>query len=712
LQDSISAPLTTAAADGTPRNGDARVEIERFLHPRTVALIGATDNRDKPGWHLFQKIRAKVEREGGRVIPVHPTATSVDGVAAVRQIVDIDGEVDLVVIMVADALAALQQCVPKRPKFAVVFTAGFAEVGGRGAALQEEIARVAREAGIRVFGPNTNLNAFERFKDIPGKKVALITQSGHQGRPIVQGEELGIGFSYWIPTGNEVDLEAADFIEYFAGHEETGVIAAYIEGFKSGERLRRAADRAARERKPIVLVKVGRHEAGARMAMAHTGHLVGSDAAHDAFFAQYGMVRVSDLDELLETAALFARLPRPRSDGLCIYGISGGTGALMADLAGAAGLRMPPLAESTQQALRIHIPEYLTVTNPVDNGATAIRLGHGAEILDHLLDDPNTDLVVCPITGALPPISDMLAQELADAWRSGRKPMAAVWASPKHDEPGYQTLVASGIPLFRSFRNAAHAIKAYFDYHRFADEYESPFARPAPKRVPRLPAGTGALSEHESTRLLNGWKIATAGQELCHSPDDAATAARTIGFPVALKISSRDIPHKSDAGLVRLGIRNETEARSIYAALMTRAQEKFPSAQIDGVLVQEMVSNAVAEALVGITRDETFGAIVVFGLGGLFVEVMRDIAMRTVPLTRRDAEAMVREIRAFPVLAGARGRPKGDVAAVVDIICRVADLAAAYGDRLAELEINPLMVLPEGRGVKAADALVVLHAET
>ena len=254
---------------------DVSTDLRHFLHPRVAAIIGVTDTPGRPGYSLFKKIRAKVEKEGGRVVPVNPKLKVVDGLPAYPSINDIPEPVDLAVIMVGDALSALQDCVAKQPRFVVIFTAGFAETGEHGAALQAQIAAIARAAGIRLFGPNTNLNAFEIFKDLPGKKIALITQSGHQGRPIVQGEEFGIGFSYWIPTGNEVDLECCDFIDYFADRDDTGAIAAYIEGFKNGARLRHAADHAARNRKPIVLIKVGRSVAGTRMAMAHTGHLAG-----------------------------------------------------------------------------------------------------------------------------------------------------------------------------------------------------------------------------------------------------------------------------------------------------------------------------------------------------------------------------------------------------------------------------------------------------
>ena len=684
-------------------------DLRRFLHPRVAAVIGVSQP-GRPGYSLFQKIRAKVEREGGTVIPVNPKLTQVDGLRAYPSITDIPEPVDLAVIMVGDAVAALRDCARKPPAFVVIFTAGFAETGDAGAQLQQQLATIARAAGIRLFGPNTNLNAFEIFKDLPGKKIALITQSGHQGRPIVQGEQFGVGFSYWIPTGNEVDLEAADFIDYFADHDDTGVIAAYIEGFKSGERLKRAADHAACRRKPIVLIKVGRSAAGTRMAMAHTGHLAGSDAVHDALFRQYGITRVNDLDELLETSALFARLPRVRGNGACIYAISGGSGALMADLCGAAGIRLPTIAEPTQRALREFIPDYLTVANPVDNGAVAIRNGHGPKILELLLDEPHTDLIICPITGAFPPMSDMLAQELVDGWRSGKKPIVTVWGSPVLDDPAFRILVEGRVPLFRSFRNAVNAVKAYLDYCRFADGYESPFDR-APGTVLRTALTSqpaGPLSEHDGKRVLQEIGIAVTREVVCHSAADAESAALAIGFPVAMKIHSADIPHKSDAGLVRLQLQSDDEVTVAFAELIDSARRHFPHARLDGVLVQEMVTDGV-ETLVGLSTDPVLGPTVVFGLGGVFVEVMQDVAMRTVPLTRRDADAMVREVRGYPLLDGARGRPKADVEALVDAICAVAALAQAAGDRLHELDINPLMVLPAGHGVKAADALLVLR---
>jgi len=686
--------------------------LDEFLSPRSFALIGVSGTPGRPGYSLFKKVRAKMEQIGGRVLPVNPKVAEIDGVRCYPSLADIREPIDVAVIMVGDVLPALEECIAAGVKYVIIFSAGFAEIGPEGAVLQKRVENMARQGGVRLFGPNTNVNAFETFLDLAGPKVALITQSGHQGRPIVQGQDFGVGFSYWVPTGNEVDLESADFIRYFADHAPTGVIAAYIEGFKNGEKLKRAADYAARKKKPIVLVKVGRSAEGQRMAMAHTGHLAGADAVHDAVFRQYGMIRVDDLDELLETAALFTRSRRPAGDRICVYAISGGTGALMADLLGAAGLNMPELSPKTQERLHEFIPGYLTVRNPVDNGAVVLTQGLGPKIFEVLLDDPSSDLIIVPITGVFPPMSDILAKEVVDAYRSEKKPVIVVWGSPKIDETAFKILVDGRVPMFRSFRNCVKGLKAYLGYQRFTDSYESPYdAKPivslaADRDIGTLLSGSGPLSEADSTALLARYGISAARSKVCTSADDAARFARAIGVPVALKISSQDIPHKSDAGLVKLGVAGEDAVRTTFDALGQAARRAFPRADIDGVLVQEMLGGG-QEVIVGLSRDAQFGPVVMFGLGGIFVEALRDVSLRALPITRRDAEAMVREIRGFRVLEGVRGRAPADVEAIVDVILRVAALGMDFGDRIAELDVNPLIVFERGNGARAADALVV-----
>src|SRR5438132_3221626 len=443
---------------------------------------------------MTRMVRTWSERAGAAVHMVNPNREQVGGLPCFKTLADVPGDVDLAVILVGEAVRALEEAIEKKAKFAVIFAAGFAEVGGEGERLQARVTELVAGSDIHLLGPNTNLNAFETFSDLPPPAIALITQSGHQGRPVFQGQELGIAMSHWAPTGNEVDLEFADFARYFADQPEVGVVAGYVEGFKDGRTLVLAADHAARRGVPIVVVKVGRTDEGRSMAMAHTGHLTGADAVISAAFRQYGITRVDGLDELLDTSAMLARAkpPRPDSststgvaDGVCIYAISGGTGAHMADMASAAGLRLPALTEDTQRQLHEWIPSYLRVSNPVDNGGAPSSDWRGRKILDALVADPNVDLVICPITGALPTMSKPLAQDLVDVSRTTDKPICVIWGSPVGDDPAYrEVLLGSQLPVFRTFANCVRAVRAYFDYHAFRQRYASPFdsvvTRPSP----------------------------------------------------------------------------------------------------------------------------------------------------------------------------------------------------------------------------------------
>ena len=687
---------------------EPETDLRLFFHPRTIAVIGATDHKRKPGYALLMKVKARAERDGATVYGVNPRLTDIDGIACYPTLAEVPGEIDVAVIMIGDAEKGLRDVVAKGARFAVIFTAGFREVGDEGAKREEELAEIAREGGVRLFGPNTNVNAFEMFPELPGKKLALVTQSGHQGRPIAQGVELGIGVKYWAPTGNEADLEFADFVEYFVDLDDVAVVAAYIEGFKSIPRLRAAAEKAARAGKPIVLVKIGRTEAGQRMAMAHTGHLTGSDDATNAFFRQNGMIRVDDLDELLETAALFTRLPRPSGEGLCVYAISGGTGAHMADLCAWGGLTLPTLTEESQQKLREAIPDYLTVSNPVDNGAQVVRKGGlNRQCIDICLDDPNVDILVCPITGILPSMSKVVAGDIVDAYKEAKKPVIVIWGSPVTDEEGYRILVEGDVPMFRSFRSFVVGLRRYLDYWRFLDRFEE---RPVP--APRIPpgfetmlAGSGPLSEYDSASVAAQYGVPFAFSALCETEEQAIEAARKIGGSVVMKSCGSGVLHKTDAGLVRVGVTPEDVA-STFRALDEAGRTHAGDAGYDGVLVQELAADG-EEVIVGFSDDPQFGPVVLFGLGGVFVEVFRDLALRVAPLTRADAEEMIRSVKGFPLLDGARGRPKADVDALTELILNVSRMACELRDRVAEFDLNPVRVRPAGQGVVALDALVV-----
>ncbi|MBI2705258.1 MAG: acetate--CoA ligase family protein [Actinobacteria bacterium] len=724
--------LDSSRLDCTGRPLQLRhLELDRFFHPRTVAVIGASASERKPNTNMWRKIKAWGDRAGAAVIPVHPNYDEVDGVRCADSILDIDGELDLAVILVGDAVGMFETVVERKPRYAVIFSAGFAEVGAEGEALQDRLEKLIATGETHLLGPNTNLNAFETFRDdIDGKAIALITQSGHQGRPVFQAQGFGVRLSHWAPTGNEADLEFADFAAYFASLDGTGAVAAYIEGFKDGRSLMLAADRAAQAKTPIVMVKVGRTAEGESMAKSHTGHLTGSDKVVDAVFGQYGITRVDGLDELTDVAATFARTKPPKSAApksaampprFCIYAISGGTGAHMADLCAAAGLHLPELSAKTQEALHQWIPPYLRVSNPVDNGGPPCTDERGRKILDRLVADPDVDIIICPITGALASMSRPLATDLAAVAETTDKPIFVIWGSPDTADPAYTDILLTSRKLvtFRTFHNCVQAAKAYVDYWDFQARYSSPFATmptkasPARRKVqPLLANDEGespkALSEHSSKELLRAYGIRTTNDVLATSATEAAKAAGALGYPVVLKVASPDLLHKSDAGLVRVGVNTATEVRRSYNELLAAAEKADRRARVEGVLVCEQISGGV-ECVVGVSTDDLFGPIVMFGLGGVFVEVLGDVAFRVPPFDRAEAERMVREVQGFALLEGTRGHEPADVKALVDTILKVQRLALDNADAIAELDINPLVVRPKGKGAVALDALVVLR---
>lgn len=696
------------------------LDLERFFRPATIVVIGASDTPGAPASAMFAKIRAWGEAHGATVHPVNPNRGEVAGLRCFPTVADVPGDIDLAAILVGDAVAAFREVAARGARFAVIFAAGFSEVGSGGEAREAELAEAVAASDTHLLGPNTNLNAFETFRDdLPGPSIALITQSGHQGRPVFQAQDLGIALSHWAPVGNEVDLEFADFVRHFVDQTEVGVVAAYIEGFMVGRTLQLAADHAARAGTPLVVVKVGRTEEGRSMAQSHTGHLAGSDVVTSAVFRQFGVTRVDGLDELIDTSAMLARTkpPRPGGDGVCIYAISGGTGAHMADLAAAAGLRLPTLTRATQRALHEWIPSYLRVSNPVDSGGPPSADERGPKILQALLADPHVDVLICPITGDLGAMSRPLVEDLVAAAATTDKPICVVWGSPVGTEAAYtDVLLESQLPVFRTFANCVQAVKAYVDHHQFQTRYRSPFAKPVQRRsaaaakvAPLLAAG-GALSEHASKQVVAAYGIGVTADELVNSRANASRAAARIDGPVVMKVCSPDLAHKTDHGLVRVGVATATEVRRTYDELVAAAAAADPTATIDGVLVCPMVTGGV-ETVVGVIDDPLFGPTVMFGLGGVLVEILGDVTFRVPPFDRAEARRMVREVKGFPLLAGARGRPKADVTALVDVIMRVQRLAMDHAGHLAELDINPLLVLPTGQGAIALDALVVTKVE-
>ncbi|MEV3857460.1 acetate--CoA ligase family protein [Streptomyces sp. NPDC050095] len=697
---------------GRPLHADVP-DLDRFFRPESVAVVGASDAEGRPNTGITRQLMNWAERVGARLYPVHPTRETVFGVPCSASVADLPEQVDLAVLLVGDPVPVIEQLADTKVKFAVAFASGFAETGEEGAHAQARLAAAVERSGLRLLGPNTNLNAFEKFRDdLDGPAIALITQSGHQGRPVFTMQELGVRLSHWAPTGNEADLETADFISYFSQRPEVGAIACYVEGLKDGRSFLLAADRAAREGVPVVAVKVGRTETGARTAASHTGKLTGADTVVDAAMRQFGVIRVDGLDELQDTAALLARAKRPQADGVVVYSISGGTGAHFSDLATAAGLTLPTLSEAKQSELHQWIPEYLNVANPVDNGGHPVGDWRGRKIIDAILADPSVGVLICPITGPFPPMSDKLAQDLVDAAEQSDKLVCVVWGSPVGTEDAYRTtlLGSSRVATFRTFSNCIGAVRAYLDHHRFTADYRSPFEEaprtPSPsfRKAQALMRPGKQLSEHAAKQLLRAYGIRVPREQLVTSAAAAVRAASLVGYPVVMKASAPQLAHKSELGLVKVELTSASQVRDAYRELTDIA--RYENIDLDGVLVCQMVERGV-EMVVGVTQDDLFGPTVTVGLGGVLVEVLRDTAVCVPPFGEDQARAALDQLRGRPLLDGVRGAPPADIDALVEVVLRVQRMALELGDELAELDINPLMVLPRGQGAVALDALAV-----
>ncbi|MFC9821847.1 acetate--CoA ligase family protein [Streptomyces erythrochromogenes] len=697
---------------GRPLHADVP-DLDRFFRPESVAVIGASDAEGRPNTGITRQLIAWADRVGARIHPVHPTRPTVFGLACHASVADLPEQVDLAVLLVSDPLPVIEELADTKVKFAVAFASGFAETGGAGAAAQERLAAAVRRSGLRLLGPNTNLNAFEEFRDdLDGPAIALITQSGHQGRPVYTLQELGIRLSHWAPTGNEADLETSDFISYFAEQPEVGAIACYVEGLKDGRSFLLAADRAARNGVPVVAVKVGRTEAGARMAASHTGKLTGADTVVDAAMRQFGVIRVDGLDELQDTAALLARARRPEADGVVVYSISGGTGAHFSDLATEAGLTLPTLSQAKQDELHQWIPPYLNVANPVDNGGHPVGDWRGRKIIDAILADPSVGVLICPITGPFPPMSDKLAQDLVDAAEQTDKLICVIWGSPVGTEDAYRTtlLGSSRVATFRTFGNCITAVRAYLGHHRFTARYRSPFEdaprtpSPSYRKAQALMRPGQQLSEHAAKQLLRAYGIRVPREQLVTSAAAAVRAAGLVGYPVVMKASGPQLGHKTELGLVKIGLTSASQIRDAYRELTDIA--RYENVPLDGILVCQMVERGV-EMVVGVTQDDLFGPTVTVGLGGVLVEVLHDAAVRVPPFGEDQARAMLTELRGHALLEGVRGAPPADVDALVEVVLRIQRMALELGDELSELDINPLMVLPRGQGAVALDALAI-----
>lgn len=698
-------------------------DLTRFLAPRSVALVGATDDLKKfPGRCLDQMVRFGFQ---GTIYPVNPGRSEVRGLKCYPSVLDLPEPPDHVGICVAPehAIDAVEQCGKMGVPFATVFSSGFLELASdQGRALQARLVETARRGNVRVMGPNCNgtINFVERFAmtsspsasgdQPPPGNICILSHSGGAGHTNVMWRalELGLGLNYVVTSGNDADLDLLEFGAYAIEQERVGVILILAERIGDGARFIALARRAAELEKPIVIVKLGRTEAGSRAAASHTGALTGTDDVCDAALRQHGVIRVDDCNELYEIAMLLRTRRWPKGPRACGIATTGGNIVLASDLGSANGVQWLPYSATTQAKL-----QEITGSGPFGNPTDTTTAAHGVpgmyrRALETIAEDENVDIVMPMLMFAQ---AEDVARVQALALTS-EKPYAVLWAGGTRDAKALtrRQLVESGVSVHRDVLPCVRAIRAAADFGAFVRQRPHRQLVKPPgcdtQAARAMLRGRSALSELDAHRVLQACGIPTVDCALARSPKQAVAAAAAMGGTVALKVCSPDIAHKTEADGVRLELRGEAAVISAYEAILAGARRFAPSATIDGVLVQPMAGRGV-EMMLGIVHDLVFGPVVMVAHGGIYVELIKDRSYRIPPFDHLEALAMLSELRVFPLLAGGGRAPARDVDALADALVRLSWLATDCADLVGELDVNPVIVGERGRGLAIVDALVV-----
>ncbi len=694
--------------------------MKHIFEPGSIAVVGAAREEGKLGNIVLRNLISSGYK--GKLYPINPKAEEILGLRCYGALKEIKDHVDLAVFLVKGPLVPplLKEAAESGVNAAIIISAGFKEIGGEGAELERRVQEIVNEHGIRVLGPNClgvintfhNMNATFTANYPEQGPLAIISQSGAICTTILDwNQETRVGFSRFVSVGNKADIEESDLIEYIGKDRETKVIGMYVEGTERGKDFMDKAKEATK-RKAIVTLKAGRSSSGARAASSHTGSISGSDSIWDAAMDQAGVIRARDMDELFDYCLAFSKVPEPKGDGVVIVTNAGGLGVMSADACNDHDVRIAELDNGTVEKLREGLPKEATPYNPVDivGDADAERVRFAVETI---LEDGN-----CHCLAAIFGPNDIIdlvaiAEVLAASQEKYGIPIVASFIGGTQVAPGVDRLEELGIPNYDIPDRAIRAISAVLGWwaRRNALKGETPViegdlerAREVLDRV--MAKGQNTLREDEGKELLAAYHIPLPKEDIATDQEQAVDMADQIGYPVVMKVASRDILHKSDVGGVAMNLRTSEEIRQAFQHIMQSCGSRMPDAKIEGVTVQQMVSGY--EAIVGINRDPQFGPVVTFGLGGIFVEIMKDVTSRIAPLTGVDVEEMISAIKGYPVLQGARGGEPADISSLKETILRLAQIAIDFPE-IAELEVNPLIVGKEGEGCRAVDALVTLE---
>jgi acetate---CoA ligase (ADP-forming) len=705
--------------------------ISALIQPQSVAVVGASSRPESYGNIVLGNFQNS--DFSGKLYLVNPKYQEINGIPCFPNLSELPESVDCAILCVPAraTIPILEELGGSGGKSAVIFASGFAESDQSGGQLQGKLIEIAKKHNLAICGPNcmglvnfqSHFLGYSAPKMIDSKpgRVASISQSGSVSIAF-QDNGLGIDLGCAISSGNEAVTTIEDYLDYFVDDPQTDVIMAFVESFKDISKLRAVAEKALSCKKPILVMKIGRSLIGQRTVKAHTGALAGSDAVHDAFFRQYGIIRVDTLDEMFVTASIFLQAKQPHGDQIGLMAFSGGEAGLLADFAEINKINFAPLSQSTETKLRAVLPDYINIDNPLDTGWISVDMYESS--LEILAQEPHIDLVVVNLDS-----HSGLRREQAETYENFTKSVARV--SKKADKPfvmlssvsgGFHPIIQSAlagsqVPMLQGTKEGLLAIRHFMNYSLF-DREKPPTAAVREGHKEHIQSlrkmfDTACLSEHSAKKVLAAYGVPVTREILVDSVDEARQAAETIGYPIALKVDSPDIQHKTEIGAVCLNVRDESSLNEVFESLLNKAVKAYPEACINGVLVQEMLqADDAVEIIVGVTTDPQFGKVILLGLGGILVEVLRDVSMRLVPLSEQDAWAMLDDLSAAKILKeGVRGKPAADCRAIVDVLLKVSQLTCDLEEQISEIDINPLFVFPEGQGVKAADALIITTIE-
>lgn len=716
----------------TPETLDDKTfgNLSALFEPRSVAVLGVTNTPGTVPHDIF----ANLINSGfnGPVYPVAPRKKEILGVRAFDYIIDIPDPVDLAVLVFPGMVCekALSQCAEKGVKSAVIISAGFRESGPEGLKREQRVTAIAREAGIRILGPNclgvincdpnVRLNAsFARNMPSEGR-IAFVSQSGALCTAVLDyAAGKNIGFSKFVSLGNKADIDDVDLLQYLADDPQTSVILLYLEGIPRGRELMRAAEMIAGNRdnpKPILAIKSGRTAAGASAAQSHTGSLASSAEVCESAFRQSGIIHCNTIEDMFNTAQLFASQPLPRGDRIAIITNAGGPGVMATDAAVDDGLRLAKFSEETGAVLRAGLPKAANTSNPVDVIGDA-RDDRYATALEAVYADPGVDQILTILTPqSMTNITDIARTicEVSAKHRDSGKTISCSFMGAQDVLPGIRILENAEIPHYILPEAAVRAMAKVVEYKSWLEREPSKVTafEVGADRVANILDGAeqGYLSEPQALEIAKAYGLPVTAYELTHSPEEAVAAAESIGYPVVLRIASRKIIHKSEVQGVALNLVGADAVRQAFKQIHESARTKISESEFDGIIVRPMIPKG-HEVIFGVSRDPVFGPVLMFGLGGIYVEAFKDVTFRVAPITRAAAHEMVHELKTSPILAGLRGQAPSDVAALEEALMRLSQLAVDRPD-IQELDINPMIVHRKGDGCHIADIRIRIAKET